>query len=142
LAVDFIRCGDRLSDGRTEQLAVALSQAMHGDFDGPHGQAQLLRKRFERRAVLTGEENLQRVEPGLFAFCGEFPLQLVERSFEQRQCPAAQEDALGGPGMRRLALIAPFAVVEVERQRPSPTTALLCRSALLLRGEESSECRN
>ena len=64
-----------------------------------------------------------------------------ECAVEQRQRPAALEDPLGRPVVGRLALVARFAVVEVERQRSLAAAALLSRGPVVLFADEAGDRR-
>src|SRR5262245_40912796 len=91
-----------------------------------------------RRSRLARQKDLEGLEEPQLARGLMLVPEGRQRTVEQCQGPAALEDPLGGPIMRRFPLVLRFTRIEIERERSSSTAALLGSSFFLLLPDETS----
>jgi hypothetical protein len=101
--------GDRVGDFLAQQLAIALTQAVHGHFDGPFGHAEL-RGQFGvgLRLPVSHQARFERVEHLACARREMLVAQRTQDLIQQRQRPAPFEALLGCQRVRWFLAVARF----------------------------------
>jgi hypothetical protein len=106
--------GDRLSNFLAQNLAVTVTQALHGGFDGRLGHAQTVS---DLRVSQPGwrAEIFQRFKQGSFIDLAVFRREAIQRALQKRLDPPALEDLLRSQLIHSLGKISFFSLTGIQR---------------------------
>src|SRR6185369_12459193 len=139
-AFDFFRRGDGARDFLAQDLAITLTQAVDGGFEGAFGQAELSGQKSIRLGVMFADQaGFEGFEEIGLAFGAAFGGEPLEHGFQQREGPAALKDLIGRGGVGRFLPVARLGGVELQGHEPGGPAALLGMGSIPLVGEEIPE---
>jgi len=128
-ALDIVGIGHRLLDLRAKELAVTMTEAMHGHFYGRFGHAQTACQFGVRSlGLLVRNKLVQGVEKLRFPGTTVFLLKPSHGTIQQLQGPASVKNLLGSQIAHRFKLVARLSGLLIKRNDDlSATTREACR---------------
>ena len=136
--VDFGGGMDRVADFETQQVLVALAEAVNSGFERGFGHVEGRRGLGVAFVAFAPQIRLDGVEEFFLVAGAALGAELIQDVFDQHQGPAAVEDFFRGELVRGFEFVAALGVVrvEVEVEVLLAAAALLRRCAVVLVGEE------